>query len=138
MVQTEASKGVIQGRDTSNDSNLVDLLKSDTVQKDLGLTADQIRQHRSFIDLSEEARREFRAGFDELRNSKIKDSETKERDFQKLSEDFDRKSKELRAKVLTDLTPGQYHRLKQIELQKSILDTLNRPDIMALPGFKWV
>jgi Spy/CpxP family protein refolding chaperone len=126
--QNQADNGAALVRDASNDSDLVYLLKSRTVQKDLNLTADQIRQVRDdFIELREAPRREFREGLEKLQNSKIKDSKAKERAFQEL---FVRKYKELQEKLLATLTPGQNQRLKQIELQTSVLAALNRPEII--------
>ena len=112
----------------------VRLLTLETVQKDLGLTADQIGKIRDSVKFSEGQFREFRARSREVfppsRSFPTEEFEARKQEFRALSEDFKRKGKELQTKVLGMLTPSQSERLKQIQLQAAVWAALTRPEII--------
>ena len=117
-----------------DDSIRVRLLVLETVQKDLGLTADQIAKIRDFVKISERRLRELRAKSREIfppsQHFSPEESEAREQGFRTLLEDCKIKDKELRMKALAMLTPRQIERLKQIQLQVAIPAALGRPEII--------
>jgi hypothetical protein len=119
-----------------DDEIRVRLLTAAVVQKDLGLTADQIGKIRDFVDGSKRQWREFIAKWPDFLppsgaiGTHLKASEARSREFRAAYEDFNSKTTELRAKVVGLLTPSQSERLKQIQLQQAIAAALARPEII--------
>jgi hypothetical protein len=115
-----------------DDSIRVRLLLLEAVQKDLGLTDDQIGKIGAFVTISKERWREFLARSREIlppsRHFTQEESEVGDREFRALSEDWKSKDKESRTKILATLTPSQSERLKQIQIQMAIPDALARPE----------
>jgi Spy/CpxP family protein refolding chaperone len=106
---------------------------AETVQEDLGLTADQIEKIKALFTVAKERWREWLAKLRETlpprRSFPQKEYEVRERKFRALQEDLKREKKEWQAKVLAILTPRQGERLKQIQLWEAIGATLARPEI---------
>ena len=118
----------------SDDESLVRLLVVEAVQKDLGLTADQIEKIRSSVRSSQTRWREFNAKLHEIlppgQSFPSEEAATRQRKEQTLSEDYKREGKEMRTKLLAMLTADQNERLKQIELQTAVAAALARPEII--------
>jgi Spy/CpxP family protein refolding chaperone len=114
------------------------LLVLETVQKDLGLTADQKKQILDLVKVSWAQSREFRAKAREAlppsQSRSPEESEARWRELRALNDDFKGKGKELRANVLAVLTPSQSERLSQIQLQTSVPGALARPEISKALG----
>ncbi len=108
------------------------LLLSQTVQDDIGLSAEQREKFKSILatgnqitlELGEKLREANPTG----RYSK-EESEARQQLFSALLHDLQSKTEELQAKTLAILTAAQTERLKQIQLQTNIAATLQRPDI---------
>jgi Spy/CpxP family protein refolding chaperone len=115
-----------------DDTIRVRLLLADAVQRDLGLTPDQIRE------LSDQAKSDFarmRKVRQEVReilppSFPSEESEARMAKFRAWEKDFRKASKEAKAKILAMLTPSQTERLKQIQLQAAIPAALARPEII--------
>ncbi len=110
------------------------LLVAGSVQKDLGLTAEQIGKIRDWVKVSFEQGREFWAKSREIlppsQHFTPDEYEARRREFRALAADAERKGKEMRTKLLAMLTPSQSARLEQIQLQRSLAATLARPEII--------
>ncbi len=107
------------------------LLMADAVQKELGLTADQIGQIEEFVRFSSQRSRELAAMWSEVSSSKKGEvSEARTREFGAWTEDAQRKQKEFRAKLLGMLTPTQVARLEQIRLQQTLASALTQPEFI--------
>ncbi len=118
----------------SNDESLVRLLVVDAVQKDLGLTADQIKKIGDFVKLSQARWRDFIAKLEKSSPpGQVFSSEevaAGDQEFQTLSDDYKSEGKELLTKLLALLTAKQNERLKQIEIQAAVAAALERPEII--------
>ena len=118
----------------SQDESLARLLVVEAVQKDLGLTAEQIEKIRDTFKLSQARWREFIAKAKEILPSgqtfPSEEAKVRERKFRTLSDDYKSDCKEIRTKGLAILTAKQSERLKQIELQRFVAATLERPAII--------
>ena len=123
----------------SHEESLVRLLVVEAVQKDLGLTVDQIEKIRDSFRMSQACWREFNAKWQEIypprQSFPSEEAAARERKlqtlkFQTLSDDYKREGKELRTKFLGILTANQSERLKQIELQTAVAAALERPEII--------
>jgi hypothetical protein len=134
LVQRKASSRPVRSKKVDDESILVRLLLLETVQKELGLTADQTDKIGYLVKVSEVQSREFRAKlldvFPPSQSFPKEESEARMREFRALSEDYKRTGKELRTKALAMLTPSQGERLKQIRLQVSIPAVVARPEII--------
>ncbi len=117
-----------------DDSIRVRQLLLGAVQKDLGLTDDQIGKIRAFVNISKEQWQEFLARSREIfppsRRFTHEELETRDREFRELSENWKSKNKELGTKILATLTPSQRERLEQIHIQMAIPAALARPEIV--------
>ncbi len=107
----------------------------ETVQRDLGLTADQIGKLRDIAKAAEAWRpRDFIAEAREIlppsQPFSPKESEERRRKLRAWYDDLRSKQKELWTKALATLTPNQNARLRQIQLQVAIPDALARPEII--------
>jgi hypothetical protein len=133
-VQPPAGDQKVRSKKLDEDFIRVRLLMSVTVQKDLGLTADQLGKFAAIVKIIEEQWREFRAKSQEIlppsQSFPAEEFKTREKEFRALSEDFKHKGKELRTKAFGLLTPSQNARLKQIQLQAAIPAALARPEII--------
>jgi hypothetical protein len=111
---------------------LVRLLVVEAVQKDLGLTADQMEKFKDSVKISQERSREFFAKRSEhlVMGVSVQMSEEQSREFLEELKKFQRQQKELRAQLVWMLTPGQSERLKQIRLQQSIAFALAKPELI--------
>ena len=116
------------------DANRTRLLMIETVQKDLGLTNDQIGKLKHCAKIGGELYREFRVKWREIfspsQHFRPEEFEARDREFQVLFEDYKSKGKELQTKALAMLTPSQSQRLTQIRIQVAIPDALARPEII--------
>jgi hypothetical protein len=109
-------------------------LTLETVQKDLGLTANQIVEIEKIDKLSNSESNKFFANHRKIlpRGQQFTPEEVQAR-LQKsrvLFEDFKLQFKERQKEALALLTPSQIERLKQIQLQIAIPTALTRPDIV--------
>ena len=106
----------------------------DAVQKDLGLTADQIKKIGDFVKLSQARWRDFIAKLEKSSPpGQVFSSEevaAGDQEFQTLSDDYKSEGKELLTKLLALLTAKQNERLKQIEIQAAVAAALERPEII--------
>jgi Spy/CpxP family protein refolding chaperone len=133
--QENGSRKWVRTRAKSDDDAIrVRLLAVEAVQKDLGLTADQIAKIRDCVKTAGEMNREFAAKWHEILPPDgpfpREESEAREKKFRAFAEDWKRKGKELQTKLLAMLTPSQIDRLKQIQLQTAIAAALARPEIV--------
>ncbi len=114
------------------------LLLSEAVQKDLGLTKEQIGKLKDFAKVSEEQSRERQAEmkkkFPQFQSISAEDIETWKRTYQAWEDDWEIKGKKFRAEVLATLTASQNDRLRQIQLQTSISSALARPEMIKALG----
>jgi hypothetical protein len=110
------------------------LLAVETVQKDLGLTDDQIGKIREYFRIGGELWREFLVKGQEVfppsRSFPQEEFETRQREFRACYADFKSKAKELQTKLLAMLKSSQIERLNQIQLQAAIPAALARPEIV--------
>ena len=117
-----------------DDAMRVRLLLAETVQKDLGLTDDQIGKIRDYVKITGESYRKLIAKSREIlppsRHFPQKEAEVRNREFRALINDVKSKDKELQKKILAMLTPSQSERLKQIRFQVAIPAALTRPEII--------
>ncbi len=129
--QKEASPQFMQ---LDDDAIRARLLAAEAVQKDLGLTADQIEKIRDSVKIAAKLAREFRAKVRDIlppaRTFPPEETAARENDFRALCEDGKSKCKEMQTTVLAMLTPSQSERLKQIQLQTAIPAALARPEII--------
>jgi hypothetical protein len=111
---------------------LFHLLIVEAVQKDLGLSADQMGKLMDDIQFAKERSREFAAKCPELSVSgvPVEMSEARSREFQASLKEMLSVQKELWAKTVGMLTPSQSDRLKQIQLQHTLATALTRPEIV--------
>jgi hypothetical protein len=134
QIQEKAGENPVQFQKASDDEVLVHLLVSETVQKDLGLTADQIGQYddlvKAFKAMLQEAKVKSHEIFPPSQHFTPEEFEAKQRDWRAWMEDFKSKSKEMNTKALAILTPTQTERLKQIHLQTAIVAALTQPEIV--------
>ena len=102
----------------SPDESLVRLLVVDAVQKDLGLTADQIEKISDSVRVGQTRWREYLAKSKEIfppgQSFPSEEAAARQRKLQTLSDDQKREGKEMRTKALAMLTANQSQRLKQI------------------------
>ncbi|MGO8691999.1 MAG: Spy/CpxP family protein refolding chaperone [Thermoguttaceae bacterium] len=112
----------------------VRLLMVEAVQKDLGLTADQIGKLRDCVKVAGEEYRENVAKAREIlppsRHFSPEEYEARQGAFRAFTEELRSKQKASRTKILAMLTPSQGERLKQIQLQVAIPAALARPEII--------
>jgi hypothetical protein len=131
--QANSSPKVVRTK-VDDDSLRVRLLTSETVQKDLGLTADQLGMLKDCAKTSKELDQEFRAKSREIlpRNQQFTQDEfeAREQKYHKWMEDLKSRGKQLQTKILAMLTPSQSERLKQIQLQTQIAAVLDRTEII--------
>jgi hypothetical protein len=117
-----------------DDFSRVRLLVAEAVQKDLGLSTDQIGKVRDFVKTGNERSREVSAKLGEMfppsRRFKPGEFEAANREFRVWYEEYKGKNKEVRKNLLAMLTPSQSERLDQIRLQVAIPAALARPDII--------
>jgi hypothetical protein len=113
-------------------SLLVRLLMSEAVQKDIGLTADQIVKINDTWNNMKEQGQEFKAKWSGslVIGVVVHMSEEESRKFYADFSDFQKQQKNSRAQAVAILTPSQSERLKQIQLQQSMEATLTRPNIV--------
>ncbi len=118
----------------SPDEYLFRLLVAEAVQKDLGLTTDQIEKIKDSFRVGRAWLRELDAKFRETfppgQSFSSKESAVRDRKFQALRDDFDSEGKEMVTKILAMLTADQSQRLKQIELQTAVAAAVERPEII--------
>jgi hypothetical protein len=116
----------------SADERLVRLLVAEAVQRDLGLTPDQVTKITDLFKLSQARWREFNAKLKEIfppgQFSK-EEAAARERKLKRLSDDYESEGREIRTKLLGMLSADQSQRLKQIELQTAVAAALGRPEI---------
>jgi Spy/CpxP family protein refolding chaperone len=116
----------------------VQLLASESVQKDLGLTADQIETIKHWVKTNQGRLQEFLAKVREIlppsQHFSPDEATARQREVRALEEDFRNKTKELRTKILAMLTPSQSERLEQIRLQTAVAAALARPEIIKALG----
>jgi hypothetical protein len=117
-----------------DDTIRVRLLLLETVQEDLGLTADQIEKIRDCLKIAWERGRELKAKLNEIfppsQSFASEEYEARQRELQAWYADFKSKGKELQRKLLAMLTPIQSERLKEIQLQAAIPAALFSPEIV--------
>jgi cysteinyl-tRNA synthetase len=110
---------------------------SETVQKDLGLTADQLAKLNALVKIARERSREIAT---ELRESfppgtySQEEAEVREQALREFLDKSKRESNEIATKVLGILTPSQTERLQQIRLQTSLAAALSKPEIVKALG----
>lgn len=121
-----------------DDSIRVRLLMVEMVQKDLGLTADQIGKLKDLAKTSEGQSRDVMAKLREIfppsQSFTPEEFDARKPEFQALLQAWISKGKELRAKALATLTPSQNERLQQIQLQETIPTAMTRPEIVKALG----
>jgi hypothetical protein len=121
-------------RKRSKEESLVRLLVVEAVQKDIGLTADQIETIRDSVKASQARWREFHAKLKEVFPSgqwfPSEEAAARQRKLQALMDDCRSESMEIQKKLLAMLTAHQGERLKQIELQTAVSSALERPEII--------
>lgn len=113
------------GNKLDAESYLVHCLTLETVQKDLGLSVDQMTQFKQGIKTADE---QFNAVTAKLRGV-VPPNQAKA-----VMDDYQRKSKELTTKMLAMLTPGQIKRLKQIQIQAAFPAVLKAPKLIKELG----
>ncbi len=137
MVQRKGGPKVLRVK-ADDDTIRVQLLMVETVQGDLGLTADQIGQLRDLAKISEGRSREFSAKLREIlppsRSFPPKELEARKRKFQAWASEWQNDNKASRTKALAMLTPSQNERLEQIRIQAAIPDSMARPVIIKALG----
>ena len=109
------------------------LLLAEAVQKDLGLTPDQMGKIRDFVKANRERSREWVARWPDLSSSPgdIRKCPRRGGGSSRCTvRDLQREQKESRARVVGMLTPSQTERLKQIQLQRAIAAALAGPDLV--------
>ena len=108
------------------------LLMADAVQKDLGLTADQVDKVMDFVKFSRQQLRELAANWPELSASgnAAKVSEARKRKLQAWLLEIASKQKALIAEIVGMLTPIQRERLRQIQLQQELAIALAEPELI--------
>jgi hypothetical protein len=108
---------------------------SETVQEDLGLTAEQRERIKDIAAIAKQHFREFATRLREVSppgtNGK-EEAEARNQKFQSLMEESKTQAKELTTKALAVLTVTQTERLKQIHLQTAIAVTLKRPEVIQV------
>ncbi len=117
----------------NEDKFLVRLLMAEAVQKDLGLTVDQIVKIRDSFKLSQALWQEFSTTSNEVLPPGCygqDEAVAREQKHRALSDDYESKCEELQATLLAMLTPGQSERLKQIDFQTSVVRVLREPEII--------
>ena len=118
---------------SGNDLPIVYLLNLETVQTDLGLTADQMRPlndpNRAYRERSRQFLVEARR-ISPSTSSFSSDGAASANQALALFADFSKESTDLKTKVLAMLTPSQSERLEQIQLQASIGAALTWPEII--------
>lgn len=115
----------------------VRLLMHEAVQKDLGLSTDQVGKLEDLVKIAKERSREFGSKENEILPSRQftpEEFEARMREYRAFSEHATSVVKELQAKALATLTPGQMERLRQIQLQAAIPAALERPEIVKALG----
>jgi Spy/CpxP family protein refolding chaperone len=133
LAQEKASPKAVPLMKVDENSIRVKLLMAEAVQKDLGLTADQMGKIRDFVEAGRERSGEFVAkwpAFSVSPGTISEMSEARARQFEASLKDWQSKQKELRAKVVGVLTPSQSERLKQIQLQHAIAAALAQPELI--------
>lgn len=108
------------------------LLMADAVQKDLGLTAEQLGKVMDFMKFSRQQLRELAANWPELSASgnSAKVSEARKRELQAWLLEIANKQKALIAEIVAMLTPIQRERLRQIQLQQELAIALAEPELI--------
>jgi hypothetical protein len=124
--------------DMFDDGILVPLLTLETVQRDLGLSADQINKIQVNVKTAKAMEEELWTKQREIMPFRQKFSseehEERQRKFQPIWDEMSRKGKELSKKTLEILSPDQIKRLKQIQIQASIVAALEYPEIIKTLG----
>jgi len=120
------------------DANLYRLLMLETVQKDLGLTVDQIEKIKGFAKIGLEQYHDFVAKHNEIlppsQSFPSEEFEARQRKLQQMMDELQSKGKELSTKVGAMLTPAQLERLKQIQIQATVPGVLARPQMIKALG----
>jgi hypothetical protein len=107
------------------------LLGADVVQKDLGLTADQMGKIADLVKFSKEETRGLATIWHEMsQDEAAQRSEVRTQELVARTERVASKYKELQAQVVGMLTPIQRERLKQIQLQYAIAVALTQPEFI--------
>lgn len=124
----------VVGWKVDDDLVRVQLLARETVQRDLGMSAEQLKVVQDFAKLVNDRTRGMPAKFREIfpapRRYPPEEYETRMRKYQAWVEEVNAKDKQSRAEILAMLTPSQSARLEQIRLQAAIPGALARPDII--------
>ena len=109
----------------------VHLLASDAVQKELGLTVDQMEKLNELLQFSREQLRELAATWQEISpGGAAHRSQDRSQEFAVWGRDAATNSKELQANAVGSLTPSQRGRLRQIQLQYSMAFALLQPSLI--------
>jgi hypothetical protein len=134
FVQKDSGPRRVPSMKLDDDFLRVRLLMLKTVQRDLGLTADQTDKLDKLKNASTTEFRNFTAKARDIlpphRHFTTEEFEAREQKFRALSDEFKRKSKELQSQALGILTRAQNERLKEVQLQTSIPAALARPEIV--------
>ena len=121
-------------RKRSHETSLVRLLVVEAVQKDLGLTADQIEKIKDSVKVSVARGQELKAKSHEIfppgQSFPSEEAATRQREFRTLLDDYKREGKEMQTMLLGMLTANQSERLKQIDLQTAVGAALEKPEII--------
>ena len=107
------------------------LLGANVVQKDLGLTADQMGTIRDLVKFSKDETRELATIWHEMSPDEAAQlSEVRTQELVARTERVVGKYKELQAQVVGMLTPIQRERLKQVQLQYAIAVALTQREFI--------
>jgi Spy/CpxP family protein refolding chaperone len=136
-VQDQGSRKVEFSR-ADDDLVLCRLLILESVQTDLGLSADQVGELSDLIKTSQERSRQFAAESGDVvspsRSVPSEELEARQQQFLARLENFRREGAEFRRKILAVLTPRQRERLEQIALQAATPIAITRPEIIKELG----
>ena len=133
--QEKAGRKFVRSRANLDDNAIrARLLVAEVVQKDLGLTGDQIGKVREYVKIGGQLWREFLFKWHEIfpppGRFPQEEFEARQRKFRTCYADYQGKAKELQTKLLAMLTPSQIERLKQIQFQAAIPTALAKPEII--------
>jgi hypothetical protein len=108
------------------------LLMVDSVQKDLGLTTDQMEKLRDLVKVGRKQLRDFQTKWPEVSvpGVHVEMTQARAQEFDASSKKLQNELKELYNQTIGILTPSQKGRLEQIEIQEHLAGALTRPKII--------
>jgi hypothetical protein len=135
-IEEKGSSQILMQANLNYDTILVRLLILEIVQRDLILTADQIDKLQELVKYAiggvPDRLAKLRDIFPPGQSFSPEEYEVRLRKYHAFQDELKRKQKDLMKKALATLTPRQYERLKQIEIQAHLIDTLTRTEIIKV------